>query len=99
MNKLSSWMAFMNGGAPAFVRLYISLFLGIEMSDIAFKFNYLDSDFIEPSTYAIGPSKGYIPYDTPNMDKIFNEQQSFNEPDQIILLGPGSNSYIKVGKY
>jgi hypothetical protein len=96
--KYSSPIAFLNGAVPAFWRLFISLFIGINLTDYAFRFNHLEGDLWEPATVHHGPYQGYIPHEPNHIDHYDDNLTPVKaqfKPEQNISLGPGTKSYIK----
>lgn len=53
--KYSTYHAFHNGFVPYFLKVYISLLIGVYVSDHAFKQNYQEDEFIERGDYFRGP--------------------------------------------
>lgn len=95
----SSPIAMLNGGVPAFWRLFISLYIGINMTDIAFRYNYMEGDIWEPANVYYGPQQGYIPHEPNHIDQyeaaVYSPFKPQTRPEKNISLGPGTNSYIK----
>jgi hypothetical protein len=97
--KLSSPIAMLSGGVPAFWKIFTSLYIGVNLSDAAFKFNYMEGDIWEPSTVYEGARQGYIPHEPNHIDryeaKKYSPFKSQTRPEKNISLGPGTESYIK----
>jgi hypothetical protein len=96
--KYSSPIAFLNGGMPAFVRLFVSLFIGINLTDYAFRYNHLEGELWEPATVHRGPQQGFIPHEPAYIDRYntdYTPVKVRTKPEQNISLGSGTNSYIK----
>jgi hypothetical protein len=99
LQKYSSPIAMLSGGVPAFWRMFISFYIGVNLTDIAFRYNYMEGDIWEPSTVYQGPRQGYIPHEPNHIDqydaKRFSPIKPQVKPERNISLGPGTNSYIK----
>lgn len=97
--KYSSPVAFLNGGVPAFWRLFITLYLGINLTDYAFRYNYMEGDIWEPSNVYSGPKMGYIPHEPNHIERyeahIYSPIKTQTKKERNISLGVGTNSYIK----
>ena len=96
--KYSSPIAFLNGGVPAFWRLFTSLFIGINLTDYAFRYNHLEGELWEPATVHRGPAQGVVPHEPAHIeryDDAYTPVKARTKPEKNISLGSGTNSYIK----
>ena len=96
--KYSSPIAFLNGGMPAFVRLFVSLLIGINLTDYAYRYNHFEGELWEPATVHTGHQQGYIPHEPAYIERYntdFTPIKVKTKPEQNISLGSGTNSYIK----
>lgn len=64
------------------------------MTDKAFANNYQEGELWEGATVFRGEYPGFIPHE-PNNNFIWNEFARSAEPENEIVLGPGTDSYIK----
>ena len=99
LTKYSSPIAMLSGAVPAFWRMFISFYIGINLTDIAFRNNYMEGDLWEPGTVYHGAFQGYIPHEPNHLDQYdamkYSPFKSQTRPEKNISLGPGTNSYIK----
>lgn len=69
------------------------------MTDIAFRYNYMEGDVWDTSNVFEGPTQGYIPHEPNYIDEynaaVFSPQRSQTKAEKTISLGPGTHSYIK----
>jgi hypothetical protein len=96
--KYSSPISFLSGGIPAFWRLFISLYIGILVTDHAFTVNYREGELWQTGTVHRTPFQGHIPHEPSYIDDYdpkLSPIQVNTRPEQNISLGPGTNSYIK----
>lgn len=93
----SSILAFHTGFVPAFVKLYVTLFVGVKISDLAFRdVATAEGRLWEPATVYAPSRPGYIPHEAQpeELNKIAYNAD-YLQVQEKISLGPGSNSYIK----
>ena len=79
------------------MKLYVTLFIGIQVSDRAFRLNHLEGSLWEPATVYAPTRPGYIPHerdDTEVIKKVAYEAD-YLQLNNSVHLGPGTNSYIK----
>lgn len=98
VQKYSSPISFLTGGVPAFWRLFISLYVGLVVTDHAFSKNYLEGELWEPATVFSGPFQGYISHEPAHIDEYdpsLTPVQVNTKAEKNISLGAGTNSYIK----
>jgi len=89
-------LSFHTGFIPAFFKLYTTLFVGIKISDIAFRNIDLEGELWEPANVYSPTRPGFIPHEVNKEDlKRFSYEMEYLQPKIKVSLGPGSNSYIK----
>ena len=96
--KYSSPIAFLSGGVPAFWRLFISLYIGLSMTDLAFRLNHREGELWESGNVNSGPYQGHISHEPEFIDQYdasLSPVKVNTHPEKNISLGPGTNSYIK----
>ena len=89
-------MDFNTGFIHTFFKLYTTLFVGIKISDVAFRKIDLEGELWEPANVYAPTRPGYIPHevDKNELRKLSYEADYLN-PNIKVSLGPGTNSYIK----
>ncbi len=99
LQKYSSPISMLAGGVPAFIRMFLSFYIGIGMTDIAFRYNYKEGDFWEGSTVFGGPYQGFIAHEPAHIDRYdagtYSPFKSTSRVEKNVSLGPGTQSYIK----
>jgi len=96
VKQYSSLLAFHTGFIPAFFKLYTTLFVGIKISDIAFRNIHLEGELWEPATVFAPTRPGYIPHEYSKEElKRVSYEAEYLQPNNKVSLGPGTNSYIK----
>lgn len=87
--KYSSLHVFHNGFISFYVRLYVSLFIGIKLSDIAFSQKYKEGEFIELGSYYTSPYLKQIPHSPYNRSEVNK---------QILDIKPTEEFYVDESK-
>lgn len=93
--KYSSFLAFHNGGVAYFLKLYISLLIGVYGSDIAFRYNYQEGDLIESGTYYKSHYAKLIPHEPWTREEV-NKKTLDLEPTTEFYTDYSKNSSFKV---
>ena len=70
IGKFTNLHAFHNGFASFYIKLYISLFVGIKLSDKAFNENYKEGEFVEKGNYFSRPYLKQIPHQPYNRSEV-----------------------------
>ena len=93
--KYSNFHAFHTGFVPYFLRCYITLFMGIKISDYAFKQNYQEDDFVENGDFFRGPHVKEIYHMPHNRSEINKEIQNL-QPKQTYFVNSDKTTSFKI---
>lgn len=93
--KYSTGLSFYNGGISYCFKLYISLFAGVKLSDLAFRRIDEEGDFIEQGRYFRGPFVKLIPHKPLTREEI-NRQILEMEPQEKFYTDWSEKSSFKI---
>lgn len=93
--KYSSIAALHSGFMASFIRSFVSLMLGIKISDYAFSHNYKEADFIEPGNFYKTPYVKIFPHKPLTREDV-NKRILDLEPTQEFKAYWKGNSSFKI---
>ena len=93
--KYSSGHAYHTGFVPYFLRSYITLLMGIYISDYAFRKNYQEDDFIEDADFYRGPHIKEI-YHMPHNRSAINKEIQNMTPKKTYFVNNDKTTSFKI---